>query len=90
MNPIEGVVGWLIIGALTGWLASNIMRMDPPQRGAANLVVGMIGALVGGLVTRSLFGSDVANSGLAASFGGALLGACLTVFVWKTLAGRRA
>ena len=49
---------WLLIGALVGWLASMVMRTDAQQGAILNIVVGVIGALIGGF----LFGGPTINS----------------------------
>ena len=49
---------WLVFGALIGWLASLVMRTDAQQGAVLNIVVGIIGALIGGF----LFGAGTINS----------------------------
>lgn len=41
---------WLLFGALVGWLASLVMRTDAQQGAILNIVVGIIGAFLGGLI----------------------------------------
>ena len=41
---------WLLMGALIGWLASIVMRTDAQQGALMNIVVGIIGAFIGGLL----------------------------------------
>jgi len=70
---------WLILGGLIGWLASLVMRTNAEQGVILNIVVGIVGAMVGGLLLSSLFGtgtinqSDFSLSGLLLSFLGALI-----------------
>ena len=90
MNPAIGYLGWIIIGALAGWIGSKLMGTDARQGGLANIVVGIIGAFVGGFVTQRFFGDNLGNNGLLASFGVALLGSCIVIFVWKALSRARA
>jgi uncharacterized membrane protein YeaQ/YmgE (transglycosylase-associated protein family) len=45
-----GLILWLIVGGIVGWLASIIMRTDAQQGIVLNVVVGIIGAFVAGLV----------------------------------------
>ena len=47
-----GLIGWLILGALAGWLASLINKTNREQGWIGNIVLGVIGALVGGCVRR--------------------------------------
>lgn len=56
-----GIIIWLIIGGVVGWLASIIMRTDGQQGLLLNIVVGIVGAFLGGFI----FGrGDINNSGL--------------------------
>lgn len=89
MNPGIGILGWIIIGALAGWIGSKLMGTDGRQGALANIVIGIVGALVGGFVTRNLFGDSLGNNGLIASFGVALLGSCIVIFLWRALSRRR-
>jgi uncharacterized membrane protein YeaQ/YmgE (transglycosylase-associated protein family) len=45
-----GIIIWLIIGGIVGWLASIIMRTDAQQGILLNIVVGIVGAFIGGLI----------------------------------------
>ena len=52
---------WLVIGGLIGWLASMIMRTDAQQGVVLNVVVGIIGALLGGWLISPLVGVPTIN-----------------------------
>ena len=54
-----GIIAWIIMGALAGWIASKIMGTDEEQGAFANILVGIIGALVGGFVFNAFGGSGV-------------------------------
>lgn len=45
-----GIILWLIIGGVVGWLASLLMRTDAQQGILLNIVVGIVGAFIGGLI----------------------------------------
>ena len=45
-----GIIVWLIVGGIVGWLASIIMRTDAQQGILLNIVVGIVGAFLGGLI----------------------------------------
>jgi uncharacterized membrane protein YeaQ/YmgE (transglycosylase-associated protein family) len=47
-----GIIIWLVIGGIVGWLASLIMRTDAQQGILLNIVVGIVGAFLGGLIFR--------------------------------------
>lgn len=48
------VLVWLLVGGIIGWIASMIMRTDAQQGLLLNIVVGIIGAFLGGFVIRTL------------------------------------
>lgn len=45
-----GILVWLVIGGVVGWLASLVMRTDAQQGILLNIVVGIVGAFIGGLI----------------------------------------
>lgn len=45
-----GIIIWLVVGGVVGWLASIIMRTDAQQGIFLNIVVGIVGAFLGGLI----------------------------------------
>jgi uncharacterized membrane protein YeaQ/YmgE (transglycosylase-associated protein family) len=45
-----GIILWLIVGGVIGWLASIIMRTDAQQGIVLNIIVGIVGAFIGGLI----------------------------------------
>jgi uncharacterized membrane protein YeaQ/YmgE (transglycosylase-associated protein family) len=71
---------WLLFGALVGWLASIVMRTDAQQGALMNIIVGIVGAFLGGLLFSFLPGSpsninnsDFSLTGLLVSFVGAVV-----------------
>lgn len=52
---------WIILGGVLGWLASIIMHTDANQGTFLNIVVGIIGAFVAGMVLTPLFGVATIN-----------------------------
>jgi uncharacterized membrane protein YeaQ/YmgE (transglycosylase-associated protein family) len=52
---------WLIIGGILGWLASIIMKTDDQQGIVLNVIVGIVGAFLGGLLLAPLFGTGTIN-----------------------------
>ena len=45
-----GIILWLVVGGVIGWLASMVMRTDAQQGILLNIVVGIVGAFIGGLI----------------------------------------
>ncbi|MGE0805902.1 MAG: GlsB/YeaQ/YmgE family stress response membrane protein [Burkholderiaceae bacterium] len=52
---------WLIVGGIIGWIASLIMRTDAQQGIFLNVIVGIIGALLGGWLLSPLVGAGTIN-----------------------------
>lgn len=52
---------WIVVGGLVGWVASKIMRTDAQQGILLNIVVGIIGALLGGWLISPLVGQPTIN-----------------------------
>jgi uncharacterized membrane protein YeaQ/YmgE (transglycosylase-associated protein family) len=76
-----GIISWLVVGALAGWIASMIMGSNAHMGLVANIIVGVIGAVIGGFVL-GLFGvgGDVTGINLS-SILVAVLGSCILLFV---------
>ena len=49
-----GIILWLIVGGIIGWLASMVMRTDAQQGILLNIVVGIVGAFIGGSINEGL------------------------------------
>ena len=70
---------WLVLGGLIGWVASMIMRTDAQQGLILNVIVGIVGAFLGGLLIAPLLGTGTINqndfsiSGLLVSLLGAVI-----------------
>lgn len=82
-----GIIAWIIFGALAGWIASMIMGTDAQQGAFANIVVGIIGAFLGGLV-MSLFGKSGVSGFNLYSVVVAIVGACIALGIYRALGGR--
>ena len=73
-----GLILWLIIGGVIGWLASIIMRTDAQQGIFLNIVVGIVGAMIATLI----FGGSINNSGLTlTTFLTSLVGAVILLAI---------
>ena len=74
-----GIIMWLIVGGSIGWLASMIMRTDAQQGILLNIVVGVVGAFIGGMIFS---GGSINNAGLSLySFLVSLVGAVILLAI---------
>jgi uncharacterized membrane protein YeaQ/YmgE (transglycosylase-associated protein family) len=79
-----GIILWILFGALVGWVASLIMKTDSQQGMILNIVVGIVGAMVGSWV-MNFFGESGVSGFDFYSFLVALLGAVVLIVVVKAL-----
>ena len=75
-----GIVSWLIMGGLAGWVASMIMKRDASMGIVANIIVGIIGGFLGGFIA-SLLGLGTVSGFNLGSFLIALGGSCLLLWI---------
>lgn len=84
-----GILVWIIVGGLAGWAASKIVGTDKNQGALGNIVVGVVGALIGGFLVGLIGGEGFTGLNLW-SFLVSLLGAVILLFLWKAMRGRKA
>lgn len=78
------IIAWVVFGALAGWIASMIMKTDAEQGAVANVVVGVVGAFLGGMIINFFNKAGVTGFNLR-SMVVAIVGACVALFVYKAV-----
>lgn len=85
-----GILSWIIVGLIAGWLANTVMK-GSGQGLLGNLIMGIIGAIVGGFLAGPLLGVEDAMSGInIPSILIAFLGAVVVIAIVRALSGGRA
>lgn len=82
-------VGWLlaiVIGGVAGWIAEKIMKSDHGL--LTNIILGIVGAVVGNFLLLLIFGATM--GGIFGQLIVAVIGACLLIWVYRLVRGRRA
>ena len=82
------IIGWIVLGLIAGWLAGQFMR-GGGYGIVGDIVLGILGALVGGWVTSALLGRDMVNGFNIESLIVAVLGAILLIAISRLFTGRR-
>lgn len=72
------IIALIIVGAAAGFLATRLMRIEADI--PTTMLIGIVGALVGGLILRTL----ISVMGWLSGFVGAVLGALLVIWIWQT------
>jgi uncharacterized membrane protein YeaQ/YmgE (transglycosylase-associated protein family) len=79
---------WIIFGALAGWIASIIMGKNKKMGAIANIIVGVVGAFIGGFI-MDFFGAEGVTGFNFYSLFVAILGAVVLLWLLGLLFGRR-
>jgi len=83
------ILGWIIFGAIVGWLANGIMG----KQGSGclvNIALGLIGALAGGFIFRAVSGGfEYEQHGFIVSTLVAVIGAVIVLAIWNAITGHR-
>lgn len=61
---VLGILGWIIIGALAGWIGSKITGNDKEMGAVKNIAVGIVGAFIGGFAMNLIGGQGVTGFNL--------------------------
>ena len=77
-----GIILWIVFGALVGWVASMLMGTNAQQGLLLNVIVGIVGAVLGGLI-MTFFGQGWVGGFNIYGFLVALLGACVLIAIVK-------
>ena len=82
-----GILSWIIVGALAGWIASLIMGTNNQQGCLLDIVVGIVGAFIGGFV-MNLLGFGTFTGFNLWSIIVAIVGAVILLAIIKAVRGR--
>lgn len=82
------ILGWIILGALAGWIASKIVGTDAEQGAIGNIIFGIIGAVVGGWLMEVVGSTGVTGFNIW-SFVVALVGAVVVIGIYQAIFGSR-
>lgn len=82
------ILWWIIVGVIAGFLAKAVVPGEGPGGVLGDLVVGVIGALVGGWI-MSAFGAQGAGGGTIWSIFVAFIGAVVLLLILRAVTGRR-
>ena len=83
-------LAWLIVGAIAGWLAGLLVKGDEGMGVIGHIVLGLVGALLGGYIVSLVTGNDPMDGVFDIStILTAVVGAVVVVLLYNALMGRR-
>ena len=83
-----GLIGWIVFGLIAGAIAKFIMPGKDPGGCIITMIIGVIGALLGGFIATALGFGGISGFDWRSMFI-AILGALLLLFIWRMISGRR-
>jgi uncharacterized membrane protein YeaQ/YmgE (transglycosylase-associated protein family) len=84
-----GFFSWIIFGLLAGAVAKLLMPGRDPGGWIVTMLLGIVGAFVGGFIGRAIWGSTGVTGFDAGSFGLAVLGSIVLLFLYRLIVGRK-
>jgi uncharacterized membrane protein YeaQ/YmgE (transglycosylase-associated protein family) len=83
-----GIISWLVVGAIAGYLAGFLVKGDESMGVIGHIVLGIVGALVGGFVAGLILGGDYVTGINPTTIIVAVIGAVVVVVGWNAIQGR--
>lgn len=85
MESTLGFLSWIVFGALAGWLASKLAGDDDQQGCLTNIIVGIVGAFIGGFLYAQFTGNTVVFGWNLGSFVVAVIGAVILLLILRLI-----
>jgi uncharacterized membrane protein YeaQ/YmgE (transglycosylase-associated protein family) len=85
-----GILGWILLGIVAGVIAKALLPGDDPGGFIVTVIVGIVGALLGGFLARALgFGDPIDEFFDVSTWLAAIIGALILLVVYRAVTGRR-
>ena len=82
-----GIISWLVVGAIAGWLAGYLVKGDESLGVIGHIVLGIVGAIIGGFVAGLLTGGDYVTGINVTTIVVATIGAVIAVVGYNAIRG---
>ena len=85
-----GILGWIVLGLIAGAIAKLIMPGDDPGGIIVTMLLGIIGAVIGGFLGSRIFGIGLQSFWNLQTWIVAIIGSLILLIIYRLIAGRRA
>ncbi len=82
-----GIIAFLIIGLIAGFIARALVPGPDPMGWLGTMILGIVGSFVGGTLAALIFGGTLELS--ASGIIGSIIGAIIVLLIWRAMGGRR-
>jgi uncharacterized membrane protein YeaQ/YmgE (transglycosylase-associated protein family) len=84
-----GFLGWIVLGLIAGAIAKLIMPGDDPGGIIVTMLIGIVGAVIGGFLGSRIFGIGLENFWSLQTWIVAIIGSLVLLVIYRLIAGRR-
>ena len=85
-----GIIGWIILGILAGFIAKALLPGDDPGGFIITAIIGVVGAVLAGLIATAIgFGDPIDEFFDISTWIAAIVGAIVLLLLYRMIAGRR-
>ena len=85
-----GIIGWIVLGLLAGAIAKALLPGDDPGGIIVTMLIGVVGAILGGFIAGVLFDSDPVDEFFDLStWLAAIVGSIILLLIYRMVTGRR-
>ncbi|SDO02777.1 GlsB/YeaQ/YmgE family stress response membrane protein [Lentzea jiangxiensis] len=84
-----GILGWIVLGLLAGAIAKAIMPGKDPGGIIITMLIGIVGAILGGFIGSAIFGTSLGNFFDLRTWLLAIVGSLVLLGIYRLVAGRR-
>ena len=85
-----GIIGWIVLGLIAGAIAKAIMPGDDPGGIILTMLLGVVGALLGGFLGSAIFGVGLQEFWSIQTWLIAIIGSVIVLAIYRVIVGRRA
>jgi uncharacterized membrane protein YeaQ/YmgE (transglycosylase-associated protein family) len=84
-----GILGWIVLGLIAGAIAKLIMPGDDPGGILVTMLLGIVGAVIGGFLGSRIFGIGLQTFWNLQTWIVAIIGSLILLVIYRLIAGRR-